>query len=101
MMLAGLSAGACAQNAKDASVRSIVLTSSPTQIMTATKTSTPIEGHSILSKRPDASCKLLWRVETPSGTHYRWEGQSRLHGSQEDAYDAAGLDPSQAPKEFS
>jgi hypothetical protein len=59
------------------------------------------EGHSLVSQRPYATHKLLWRVERPSGTMWRWDWEARLHASQEDAYDAAGLDPSQAPKEFS
>ena len=60
--------------------------------------STLIEGHSFLSHRPAAVCRLLWRVETSSGTKWRWDEKSRLHASLEDAYDAAGLDPNQAPK---
>lgn len=57
------------------------------------------EGHSFLSHRPNATCRVLWRVTSESGTKYRWDGEERLHATQEDAYDAIGLDPSQAPKE--
>ena len=56
-----------------------------------------LDGHSFLTGRPDAACRVLWRVESESGTHYRWDGCERLHASQSDAYDAIGLDPDQAP----
>jgi hypothetical protein len=58
-----------------------------------------LDGHSFLTGRPDAACRVLWRVKSENGTHCRWNGCERLHASQSDAYNAIGWDPKQAPKE--
>ena len=52
-----------------------------------------LEGHTILSQRPNARFHVLLHGEDG----YRWRGEERLHATQADAYDAMGLPPDQAP----
>ena len=56
-----------------------------------------LEGHTILSQRPNARTFVLLRENKA----FRWQGDARLHRTQADAYDAMGLPPSQAPLELS